>query len=40
MSSSEAHFLLRIDKIIMQERYAEYLKEGELFLTLPVDFGF
>ena len=36
----EAHFLLRIDKIIMQERYAEYLKEGEGFPTLPVDFGF
>ena len=36
----EAHFLLKIDKIIMQERYAEYLKEGEGFPTLPVDFGF
>ncbi|MFD1551770.1 hypothetical protein DNU06_02275 [Putridiphycobacter roseus] len=36
----EAHFLLRIDKIIMQERYAEYLKKGEGFPTLPVDFGF
>ena len=36
----EAHFLLKIDKIIMQQRYAEYLKEGEGFPTLPVDFGF
>jgi flavin reductase (DIM6/NTAB) family NADH-FMN oxidoreductase RutF len=36
----EAHFLLKIDKIIMQERYAEYLKEGEGFPTLPVDFGY
>jgi len=36
----EAHFLLRIDKIIMQERYAEYLRDGEGFPTLPVDFGF
>jgi flavin reductase (DIM6/NTAB) family NADH-FMN oxidoreductase RutF len=36
----EAHFLLKIDKIVMQERYAEYLKEGEGFPTLPVDFGF
>ncbi|GLR16027.1 hypothetical protein [Portibacter lacus] len=36
----EAHFLLRIDKIIMQERYADYLKEGEGFPTLPVDFGY
>jgi hypothetical protein len=24
----------------MQERYAEYLKNGEGFPTLPVDFGF
>jgi len=36
----EAHFLLKIDKIIMQERYAEYLKEGKGFPTLPVDFGY
>lgn len=36
----EAHFLLKIDKIIMQEQYAEYLKEGSGFPTLPVDFGF
>jgi len=36
----EAHFLLKIDKIIMQERYADYLKEGTGFPTLPVDFGF
>lgn len=36
----EAHFLLKIDKIIMQERYAEYLKEGVGFPTLPVDFGY
>ncbi|WP_027421387.1 hypothetical protein [Crocinitomix catalasitica] len=36
----ESHFLLRIDKIIMQERYADYLKKGEGFPTLPVDFGF
>jgi hypothetical protein len=36
----EAHFLLKIDKIIMQERYADYLKEGEGFPTLPVDFGY
>lgn len=36
----EAHFLLRIDKIVMQERYADYLKEGVGFPTLPVDFGF
>ena len=36
----EAHFLLKIDKIIMQERYAEYLKAGEGFPSLPVDFGF
>lgn len=36
----EAHFLLRIDKIIMKEKYAEYLKEGKGFPTLPVDFGF
>ena len=36
----EAHFLLKIDKIIMQERYANYLKEGEGFPTLPVDFGY
>jgi flavin reductase (DIM6/NTAB) family NADH-FMN oxidoreductase RutF len=36
----EAHFLLKIDKIIMQERYADYLREGEGFPSLPVDFGF
>jgi flavin reductase (DIM6/NTAB) family NADH-FMN oxidoreductase RutF len=36
----EAHFLLKIDKIIMQEVYANYLKEGVGFPTLPVDFGF
>jgi flavin reductase (DIM6/NTAB) family NADH-FMN oxidoreductase RutF len=36
----EAHFLLKIDKIIMEERYAEYLKKGEGFPTLSVDFGF
>ncbi len=36
----EAHFLLKIDKIIMQERYADYLKDGQGFPTLPVDFGF
>ncbi|HZH86352.1 MAG TPA: hypothetical protein VFD77_03480 [Brumimicrobium sp.] len=36
----EAHFLLKIDKIIMQERYADYLKEGVGFPTLPVDFGY
>ncbi len=36
----EAHFLLKIDKIIMQEKYTEYLKEGKGFPTLPVDFGF
>jgi flavin reductase (DIM6/NTAB) family NADH-FMN oxidoreductase RutF len=36
----EAHFLLKIDKIIMQERYADYLKAGEGFPTLPVDFGY
>lgn len=36
----EAHFLLRIDKIIMKEKYAEYLKAGKGFPTLPVDFGF
>jgi flavin reductase (DIM6/NTAB) family NADH-FMN oxidoreductase RutF len=36
----EAHFLLKIDKIIMQEKYADYLKEGKGFPTLPVDFGF
>jgi len=36
----EAHFLLRIDKIVMQERYAEYLKAGKGFPTLPVDFGY
>lgn len=36
----EAHFLLKIDKIVMQERYAEYLKEGKGFPDLPVDFGF
>ncbi|MDX2361025.1 MAG: hypothetical protein QNK23_09480 [Crocinitomicaceae bacterium] len=36
----EAHFLLKIDKIIMQEKYAEYLKNGSGFPTLPVDFGF
>ncbi len=36
----EAHFLLRIDKIIMKEKYAKYLKEGVGFPTLPVDFGF
>lgn len=36
----EAHFLLKIDKIIMQEQYADYLKDGKGFPTLPVDFGF
>jgi flavin reductase (DIM6/NTAB) family NADH-FMN oxidoreductase RutF len=36
----EAHFLLKIDKIVMKEKYAEYLKNGEGFPTLPVDFGF
>lgn len=36
----EAHFLLRIDKIVMKEKYANYLKEGKGFPTLPVDFGF
>jgi flavin reductase (DIM6/NTAB) family NADH-FMN oxidoreductase RutF len=36
----EAHFLLKIDKIIMQERYAESLKKGKGFPTLPIDFGY
>lgn len=36
----EAHFLLKIDKILLKEKYAEYLKNGEGFPTLPVDFGF
>jgi flavin reductase (DIM6/NTAB) family NADH-FMN oxidoreductase RutF len=36
----EAHFLLKIDKIVMKEKYAEYLKNGHGFPTLPVDFGF
>ena len=36
----EAHFLLKIDKIVMQERFAEFMKEGERFPILPVDFGF
>lgn len=36
----EAHFLLRIDKIVMQEKYASYLKEGNDFPILPVDFGY
>lgn len=36
----EAHFLLRIDKIIMKEKYADYLKEGKGFPSLPVDFGY
>lgn len=36
----EAHFLLKIDKIVMQKKYAEYLKEGEGFPSLPVDFGY
>lgn len=36
----EAHFLLRIDKIIMQERFAEGLKKGQGFPSLPIDFGY
>jgi flavin reductase (DIM6/NTAB) family NADH-FMN oxidoreductase RutF len=36
----EAHFLLKIDKIVMKEIYAEYLKKGKGFPTLPVDFGY
>jgi flavin reductase (DIM6/NTAB) family NADH-FMN oxidoreductase RutF len=36
----EAHFLLKIDKIIMQERYADCLKEGKGFPSLPIDFGY
>ncbi len=36
----EAHFLLHIDKIVMQERYADALKTGKGFPILPIDFGY
>jgi flavin reductase (DIM6/NTAB) family NADH-FMN oxidoreductase RutF len=36
----EYHFLLRIDKIIMQKKWKECLFKGEGFPALPIDFGY
>lgn len=36
----EYHFLLRIDKIIMQKKWEECLFKGQGFPPLPIDFGY
>jgi flavin reductase (DIM6/NTAB) family NADH-FMN oxidoreductase RutF len=36
----EYHFLLRIDKIIMQKKWKDCLLKGKGFPALPIDFGY
>jgi len=39
-SEMEAHFLLRIDRILMQESWKKKLVSGRGFPKLPVDYGY
>jgi hypothetical protein len=36
----ESHFLLRIDKIIMKEKWRDCLLKGKGFPRLPIDYGY
>jgi flavin reductase (DIM6/NTAB) family NADH-FMN oxidoreductase RutF len=40
INEQEYHFVLRIEKIVMQEHWAEELEEGKKFPHIPVDYGF
>lgn len=37
---AEKHFLLRIDNIFMQDKWAKALRKGKGFPSLPVDYGY
>lgn len=39
-SEMEAHFLLRIDRILMQEAWKKSLVSGKGFPKLPIDYGY
>jgi len=39
-SEQEAHFLLRIDSILMQERWHKALIDGKGYPSLPIDYGY
>lgn len=39
-SAIESHFLLDIEKILLQRRWSEALEEGRGFPRLPVDYGY
>jgi hypothetical protein len=36
----ESHFLLRIDKIVMKEKWRDCLLKGKGFPRLPIDYGY
>jgi hypothetical protein len=38
--SPECHFVLRVDKIVMQEKWRDCLYAGRGFPRLPIDYGF
>ena len=38
--SPECHFVLRIDKIVMQKKWRDRLYEGKGFPRLPIDYGY
>jgi flavin reductase (DIM6/NTAB) family NADH-FMN oxidoreductase RutF len=38
--SPECHFVLRVDKIVMQQRWRDSLFRGRGFPRLPIDYGF
>lgn len=40
INEQEYHFVLRIEKIVMQEAWAEELERGKKFPHIPVDYGF
>lgn len=40
INEQEYHFVLRIEKIVMQEHWAEELEKGKKFPPIPVDYGF
>jgi len=40
INEAEYHFVLRIEKIIMQKEWKDALEEGGKFPPLPVDYGF
>lgn len=40
INEQEYHFVLRIEKIVMQADWAEELERGEKFPHIPVDYGF